>query len=290
MSCSAAAIHAGWKRDESDAEAVNVTPSTRPQDIYLRVWNALLEVNKEAHYPIRPHILNKWTQLKHGRSAAKKVVMVFQYSAGIRKQMANFYEVHDDLPADLQLTKEEIKVLYKLWPKATKKVMSVQAVIKWFQDRVKEIFESGKTEVNIPNAAGSMQVMKYPLYEIKRVDSFHNGRFTERRPTGQADLKAWLRAITANATHCCDAAILALALKDFGHNFSTVHDAAYTYGNGSMTQMLHELKRGYVEAVSFNIWDEFRRANDLPIEPTTSFEVSNTLDLSRIMDSHYIFA
>jgi hypothetical protein len=69
-----------------------------------------------------------------------------------------------------------------------------------------------------------------------------------------------------------------------------VHDAAYTYGNGSMTQMLHELKRGYVEAVSFNIWDEFRRANDLPIEPTTSFEVSNTLDLSRIMDSHYIFA
>ena len=290
MSCSAAAIHAGWKRDESDAEAVNVTPSTSPQDIYLRVWEALLEVNKEEHYPLRPHILRKWTQLKHGRAAAKKVVMVFQYSAGIRKQMANFFEVHDGLPSDLQLTKEEIKALYKLWPKATKRVMSVQAVIAWFQSRVEEIYAAGKREVVVPNAAGCTQVMKYPLYQIKRVDSFHNGRHTERIATDDADLKAWRRSITANATHCTDGAILALALKDFDANFSTVHDAAYTYANGTMTRMLAELKRGYIEAVSFNIWDEFRLANGLPLDPATSFECSNTLDLNRIKDSFYIFA
>jgi len=169
--------------------------------------------------------------------------------------------------------------------------MSVDTVIKWFQERVKEIHKQGKTQVLIPNATGAVQVMKYPLYETKRVKSFHNGQLTFREPTGEADLKGWKKAILANATHMVDAALLSIALHDFDCSFSTVHDAAYCYCNSSMTEMLNRLKFGYKQAVEFNIWDEFRRINGLdPNDPTTSFPTTDTLHLDEVLDSDYLFA
>jgi hypothetical protein len=291
MSCSAAGIHAGWKRDKADAEAVNVTPGTKPQDLYLRVWSKLLEINRIAAVPaIRPAALDQLTELGYGRKLAKKMVMVFQYSAGIRKQMEEFYQIHDELPSHLQLNKSETKELWKLWPQATEQSMSVDAVISWFQARVTELHKMGKKEILIPNATGAVQVMRYPLYEVKQVKSFHTGRLTEYIPTGEVDLRAWKRAITANATHMCDAAILAIGLHDFDSAFSTVHDAAYTYPNKSMQEMLDRLRKGYVEAVKMDIWDEFRKINGLPLDPATAFPKTNTLDLDDVLNSDYIFA
>lgn len=293
MSCSAAGIHAGWKRDKAAAELVNVTPGSKPADLYLTVWKQLMEVNQKAGSPIRPDLLQQWTDEGYGRKAAKKMIMVFQYSAGLPKQMAEFKEIHndEDFPSHLRLTEPEITALWTLWTKATSAVMSVDTVIKWFQERVKEIHKQGKTQVLIPNATGAVQVMKYPLYDLKRVKSFHNGQLTFREPTGEADLKGWKKAILANATHMVDAALLSIALHDFDCSFSTVHDAAYCYANDSMTQMLSRLKQGYKQAVEFNIWDEFRRINGLdPNDPTTSFPTTDTLHLDEVLDSDYLFA
>ena len=292
MSCSAAGIHAGWKLDAADAEAVNITPSNTPQDLYLRVWNRLLEVNRSYPVPpIRTTLLDEWTKLGYGRNVAKKMIMVFQYSAGLRKQMSEFYKIHDEIDESLQMNRDEIKSLWKLWEQTTQSSMSVDSVIGWFQDRVKEIYDMGKKEVLIPNAAGAVQVMKYPEYERPReVRSFHNGRFTERKPTGKPDLRAWKRAITANATHMTDSAIMVIALHDFEYSFSTIHDAAHTYATGAMNTMLDRLKEGYIQAVGMDIWDRFRELNGLPIEPATDFPKSNTLDLEVVRDSQYIFA
>lgn len=293
MSCSAAGIHAGWKRDRASAELVNVTPGSKPADLYLNVWKELLAVNQKEGCPIRPDLLDTWTELGLGRKVAKKMIMVFQYSAGLPKQMQEFREVHEseDFPSHLRLNEAEVTALWKLWTKATSAVMSVDTVIKWFQERVKEIYANGKTEVLIPNATGAVQVMKYPLYELRRVKSFHNGQLTFREPTGEADLKAWKKAVLANATHMVDAALLSIALHDFDCSFSTVHDAAYCYGNSSMTQMLSRLKGGFKQAVEFNIWDEFRKINGLDhTDPTTAFPTTDTLDLDEVLDSDYLFA
>lgn len=294
MSCSAAGIHSGWKLDKQAAELVNVSPGSKPQDLYLGVWNALLEANKkQSPSPIRPQLLTDITDSGYGRKIAKKMIMVFQYSAGLPKQMEEFKNIHDDdsYPLHLRLTEDEITALWKLWPKATSKVMSVDTVIEWFQKRVVELHKEGKTSVLIPNATGAVQVMKYPLYDIRRIQSFHNGRLTFREPTGEADIKAWKRSILANATHMCDSAILVIGLKDFESSFSTVHDAAYTYATDSMTQMLERLKEGFIEAVRFNIWDEFRKINGLDHkDPTTSFPRTKTLILDDVRDSDYLFA
>ena len=294
MSCSAAGIHAAWKLDEAAAELVNVTPGSRPNDLYINVWRKLLDVNKkQLPPPIRPHLLDQLTDSGWGRKIAKKMIMVYQYSAGLPKQMLEFRELHDseDFPQELRLHQEEINALWKLWPQATSKVMSVESVIKWFQARVTELHKLGKTEVLIPNATGAIQVMKYPLYNIKRIKSFHNGLISFREPTGEADLKGWKKAVLANATHMTDAAILSIALRDFKYSFSTVHDAAYCYATDAMSDMLSQLKLGFVEAVQFNIWNEFRQINGLdPNDPHTSFPQTNTLNLKDVVNSSYLFA
>lgn len=288
MSCSGAGIHAGWKLDATDAEAVNVTPSDTPQDLYMRVFKALQDVNDGS---IRPDLLQTWVEQGYARKASKRMIMVLQYSAGIKKQLEEFDDVHKDFPTHLQLTDEERMSLFKLWKKATSKAMSVDSVINWFQARVKEIHKSGKTVVLIPNATGCIQTMKYPHYETKQVMSFHNGRFTESHPTGEADLKAWKRSITANATHMCDSAIMCIAFQDFPHSFSTIHDASHTYASSAMTDMVTRLKRGYIEAVGLNIWDEFRKLNGIDTNnKATDFIQTKTLDLNDVMKSQYIFA
>ena len=293
MSCSAAGIHAGWKLDAYDAEAVNITPSNAPEDLYKRVWDALVENNKKhrPYSPIRSQRLTALTEEGYGRKISKKMIMVFQYSAGIKKQMSEFYKIHDDLPEHLQLDKDEVKAFRELWTKTTSETMSVDSVIAWFQARVEEIYKSGKTEVLIPNATGSVQVMKYPLMKkVRQVQSFHNGRFTEYEDTGKPDIKAWKRAITANATHMTDSAIMAIALHDFPYAFSTIHDAAHTYATEAMDLMTDRLKDGYVQAVGMDIWDKFREINGLPIEPATDFPKTNTLNLEDVRHSDYIFA
>lgn len=294
MSCSAAGIHSAWKLDKDAATAVNVVPGSKPNDLYLDVWNALLEANKsQSPNPIRPELLQLWTDKGYGRKVAKKMIMVYQYSAGLPKQMQEFKNIQDDdkFPEELKMTQDEVTAMYKLWPKATSKVMSVKSVIDWFQQRVIELHKLGKKEVLIPNATGSVQVMRYPLFEIRRIKSFHNGQMTFRIETGEADLKGWKRAILANATHMTDGAILALALHNFDCSFSSVHDAAYCYANGSMSEMLGRLKKGFVDATSFNIWDEFRKINGLDhTDPTTDFPTCNTLKLSEVLDSDYLFA
>ena len=90
-----------------------------------------------------------------------------------------------------------------------------------------ELHKQGKKEVLIPNATGSVQVMRYPLFEIRRIKSFHNGQMTFRIETGEADLKGWKRAILANATHMTDGAILAIALSA-AHNRGNARGGAIT--------------------------------------------------------------
>jgi DNA-directed RNA polymerase len=174
-------------------------------------------------------------------------------------------------------------------------VCSFSFVVDWFQARVQEIFDSGKTIVNIPMPTGSTQVMKYPIYKPHQVKSFHHGslgytKLTEYKPTDKPDMKKWNSSITANAIHSLDASCLALGLKQFPVAFSTVHDAVYTYGASCMDDILASLKQSYIDTVSFDIWTEFLTANGLEATPENAPPIVGNLDLSMVLQSDYIFA
>ena len=127
-----------------------------------------------------------------------------------------------------------------------------------------------------------------------RVKSFHYGsqdyKTYEHEPTDEAGIKKWLSSVTANTIHSIDASAMVLAFKDFQYSFSTIHDAAHTYAGKAMDEMLVNLKKGFIEAVSFNIWDEFRKHNDLSLDPKSSPPIVGNLELDSVMNSDYLFS
>ena len=296
MSCSGAGLMAGIRRCKDGATLVNVYPTDEPQDLYRACWDTLCKLNKSKPVPyIRTQLLDRWTSEKHGRSVSKLIIMVAQYAAGEWKQMQEFYDYHDDLPEDLQFNEEEIKAFKVLWQKAMAKECSFSFVIDWFQARAQEIYDSGAKEIKIPTPTGSLQRMFYPEYKTKQQDTFYHGsmryRLTEWVPTDKPNVKKWLSSIVPNAIHSLDGSLLAIGLHDFDVSFSTVHDAVYTYAGSCMDDMLTRLKRGYVEAVSYDIWTEFMIANGLDhTDPTLAPPIVGTLDLDMVMKSDYIFA
>ena len=302
MSCSGAGLMAGIRRCKTGATLVNVFPTNEPQDLYRACWDALVSLNKEEQIPpIRTELLDKLTELKHGRSIAKKMIMVAQYAASDWKQSQELYEYHDALPEELKLNKDEIKSFKALWKEAMKKVCSFSFVVDWFQARAQEIYDSGAKEIRIPTPTGSVQRMFYPEYEVKQVKSFYSGslkykenkdtKITEYIPTDKPNLDKWLSSITANAIHSLDGSCLTIGLHDFPVSFSTVHDAVYCYASSSMDDILERLKAAFIETVSFDIWTEFLKANNLPTDNPKSYPpIVGNLDLSQVMQSDYIFA
>ena len=300
MSCSGAGLMAGIRRCKTGATLVNVFPTNEPQDLYRACWDALVDLNDKQTTPIiRKEILQIWTSRKYGRAVAKKMIMVAQYGANEWKQMEEFYELHDELIEEEQLTKEEIKEFRKLWKQAMNEVCSFNFVVDWFQARVKEIFDSGANEIRIPTPTGSVQRMFYPIYKLKQVKSFYSGsmnyrdetRLTEYEPTDKPDLNKWLSSTPPNVIHSLDGSLLAIALHNFDEPFSSVHDAIYCYASNSMNKVLKKLKEAYVETVSFDIWTEFLKANNLPTDNPVSYPpIVGNFDIKEVLNSDYIFA
>tara|TARA_B100001989_G_scaffold199791_1_gene148321 strand:+ start:1627 stop:4233 length:2607 start_codon:yes stop_codon:yes gene_type:complete len=294
--CSGAAVMAAIRRCKTGARLVNVFPSPEPKDLYRACWDALVELNSQYAEPlIRPSILNNWTTKKYGRKAAKLMIMVAQYGAGDQKQMDEFWQFHDqEVPTKYKLIKEEFKAVRKLWFPAMKRVCSFTFVLDWFQKKVQEIYDSGAKEVIIPTPVGSIQIMNYPEYDIHRVKSFHHGnlnyKMSDYQPTDKPDINKWISAITANTVHSIDSSVMVLSFDNFPYDFSTIHDAAYTYAGEPMDFMIKNLKEGFIKACSFNIWDEFRKANNLPIDPKSPPPIVGNLDLDSVRQSDYIFS
>jgi hypothetical protein len=294
--CSGAAVMAAIRLCKTSAKRVNVLPSTEPQDLYRACWMSLVEDNlKETIPPIRTQLLGYWSRNKLGRKAAKKIIMVAQYGAGEQRMMEEFWEFHDsEVPKRYRLNRDEMKAFRKLWMPAMNKVCSFKFVLDWFQQRAQEIHNSGKKKILVPTPSGSTQIMKYPIYDRKRIKTFHYGslnyKISDYIPTKEADLKDWRRAITANTIHSIDASIMVKAFRNFNHNFSTIHDAAHTYASKAMDEMTDRLKEAFIEACSFNIWDEFRKANDLNIDNKNTPPIVGNLDLQDVKHSDYIFS
>lgn len=76
--CSGIQHYSALLRNEQMAELVNLMPSDKPQDIYSRVLNAVLEQLRADHDS--PHA-RSWLELQPDRSLTKAVVMTMPYSA-----------------------------------------------------------------------------------------------------------------------------------------------------------------------------------------------------------------
>ena len=294
--CSGQQLIAGFLKNGELAERVNVLPTTKPGDIYRDTMDRMLEfVAADEIANFRPKV-TKALKGSIGRKMSKKGFISGQYGSGSKRQLLDMFEYIDN-DTDIELADHEKLLIKKHWPEALEDICKIRVVFNWFKDLVEEVHANGGKEVLIPTPTGSMIHQKYPTPKTIKVTTFSFGSSDYKpsstnceTPSKTPNLGKWKTATAANTIHGAgDASLLCLGLHDFPHSFYCVHDSISSHAGKPMSDLQKALKQAYVEVISFDIWNEIRRANGLPTDVSKLPALSNSLDVSQIMNSDYLF-
>ena len=294
--CSGQQLIAGFLRSAELAERVNVLPTTKPGDIYRDTMDRMLELaaeDDEANFT-RPVL--KALKGSIGRKTSKKGFMSGQYGSGSKRQLEDMLNYIND-ETDLKLKNSEVLLIKKYWSVALEDICKIRVVFNWFKNLVQELHELGKDEVIIPTKTGSVIHQRYPVPKITKITTFNFGSSdyktsttNGRESTNKADLGKWKTATAANTIHGAgDASLLCMALHDFEHPFYCVHDSISTHAGMPLKHLQKRLKDAYKEVVSFDLWNEVRRANGLPVDDSYLPALIGDLKLDDVDKAEYLF-
>ena len=317
-SCSGQQLIAGQVRCAALAEAVNVLPTNCPQDIYRRVMERFLVLVKQQGGRVFRNGVKEQLQGKIGRAIAKPPVMTGGYGSTLYGQLNQIRKVIVDNDLVTPVKNEDPCVTFfgakgwelftgnaetgvkSLWSQAMEDVTQLRATFGWFAEQAELAFNAGKKELLMPLPNGSVIHETYHTSITHQVETFNFGSTRYKKKASKAQINItdpnnnnktkWRTATTANYIHGLDACVLAFALEDFQHPFYGIHDCVATYAGKPMEDLKDKLREAFVKVSSFSIWDEFRKANDLPFDPATAPPIIGTLDLPKIMESDYLFS
>ena len=294
-SCSGTSIFNAWRRNLHGAKLTNLVETSEPADIYMEVWREMKRLAPDDLFP--SYRIKKLEKSPLLRKMMKEGYVPAQYASPSNEQHQRMKRFNKNKlkPKGLAFKDEEMKVFCKLWDEALNKVSSINTVIAWFQARIKEIVNEGKTEVKYTTANGSVMTLKYPKIKTRQVRTFHYGSANyrtvdEQKLLDEMNTKKMSSSITANITHSTDATALCAALWDWEKPFVSLHDAVGMPPGKLVDIGTRRLKEGLVEACRHSVWDAFRIANDLPLSPHSAPPIIGDLDLEDILTSNYLFA
>ena len=294
--CSGQQLIAGFLRSGELAARVNVLPTTKPGDIYKDTMDKMLELAADDEQASFTRKTLKALKGSIGRKMSKKGFMSGQYGSGTERQLTDMFAFIDE-DTDLKLNEVETLLIRKYWSEALEEICKIRVVFNWFRSLVEELHDLGKTEVIIPTPTGSRIHQRYPIPKLHSIRTFSFGssdykvsETEEMRSTNRADLGKWKTATAANTIHGAgDASLLCMALHDFEHPFYCVHDSIACPATSAMKQLQERLRAAYKQVVTFDLWNEVRRANGLPTGETYLPALCNDLDLDLIDKSEYLF-
>ncbi len=99
-----------------------------------------------------------------------------------------------------------------------------------------------------------------------------------------------LRGIVPNITHLTDSAALSESFWDYNGDFVSIHDCIGLPPGDKLDEGVARLKKGFINSTKYNVWDQFRIENGLPLEPQTSGPVVGDLDIEQIQESKYLYS
>jgi DNA-dependent RNA polymerase len=294
-SCSGTSIFNAWRLNKHGARMTNLIDTDSPADIYMEVWH---EIRRSApKKAFRTRHLNRLEKSKLLRKMMKSVYVPASYASPVQEQLRSLKQYNTDKlkPLNLHFTDEEMKVLCELWVVALDKVSSINSIVSWFRSRTEDALDLGNQEITYTSPNGSVMSLRYPKTKLKRVKTIHYGSgvyqdMWEEEALPVPHKPKLLNAVTANVTHLTDAAALCAALYDLETPFVGIHDAAGFPPGEQLEEGIQRLKRGFLEATSYSVWDGFRKDNGLPLEPVNAGPVIGDLDLSTMLKSNYLFS
>ena len=294
-SCSGTSIFNAWRLNKHGALKTNLIDTPAPADIYMEVWHEIKRLLPVGS--VRASFIKRLEASKLLRKMMKSVYVPASYASPRGEQLMKLKVFNEEMltPADLAFKPAELEEVQKVWSEALDNVSSINTVVGWFRDRTKEALDNGSKEIIVTSSNGSRMILRYPKSSLKAVPVIGNSTFQSRRKylndyKDEPNRKKLLDSITANVTHMTDASCLVEALWDWDMPFVGVHDAVGLPASKALDEGLCRLKQGLITATQHNIWDTFRRDNNLPLSPTTAAPIIGDLDLELIKASNYIFS
>ncbi len=295
-SCSGTSIFNTWRLNRTGAAQTNVIDTAEPADIYLAVWQEIKRLAPANTF--RMSHLQRLDKSRLVRKMMKSVYVPAQYSSSTNEQHYKLQKFNREVlkPANLHFKDTELDVLKKLWTKALDEVSSINTVVKWFKERTDEALTNGANQIKYTSCNGSVMHLTYPKSKAKEIRTLsHKGstKLRERQiqePTKEVNKVKLRNAVTANVTHLTDASALCAAMWDFEASWVGLHDAVGLAPSQALDEAIEKLKKGFAEATSYNVWEQFCLDNDLPIDAQTPAPIIGDLDIADIQKSTYLYS
>lgn len=309
-SCNGLQHFSAMLRDPIGGAAVNLIPSEKPQDIYQRVADRVMEKLKViAENPDDPmHFYGDgWYRFGINRSICKRPVMVLPYGGtyrscleyvrdGVRQQIADGKEN----PFGLDLPKATSHLAPLVWEAIGEVVVAARVAMDWLQ-KVAGIVTRAGHPVRWTTPTGFKVVQEYRKMRLVRVKTRFCGSliyFGHYEETNKYDPAKNSLAISPNFVHSLDASALVNTVVECHragiNSFAMIHDSYGTHA-ADTDQLAETLRRCFVDLYSkHDVLQELRDelvalfpdiADKLPPIPE-----KGTLDISEVEQSRYFFA
>lgn len=298
-SCNGLQNFSACLRDEVGGQATNLTPSSRPQDIYTRVADVTLNKLK-AMEEDEEGFRSKW--IAHGipRGLVKRSVMTLPYGS-------TRFSCRDFILKDYML-KEEPKEFPKeaygkaagflakvVWDSIGDVVIKAREAMDWLQKCSGKILKQHQ-DIRWRTPTGFVVCQRYQALEKNgtiRVNIFGGTFFGMSKKSDKPDPVRHRNGIAPNFVHSLDAAHMqrvAIRCKREGiHNLAMIHDDFGTLA-ADAERFNRIIREEFVSIYQEDNWLE-RFAQDyidmgIPLDPPPS--VGN-LDILQVLDSKYFF-
>jgi DNA-directed RNA polymerase len=299
-SCNGLQVLSILLRDEIGGAAVNVVPSSRPNDIYQLVADRTL-ARIEAGSKLGEQYAAEWLKLGVSRSMVKRPVMCLPYSISQRSAMMYLKDSYLDLHRDGPWTDPSLPcgfLIRKLWPSIGEVVVKGVEFLNWAKAAGKVIVDCGLHPIWVTPDGFTVQ-QSYYSYRPSRVKTSF-GREAHiwqiRNQTAKLDRRKHVSGIVPNFVHSLDATaarntarrLAAAKIPDmaFVHDSYLVHAAFHPV-------LARELREAWVETFEGDPLRDWIRQIDAQLPKGKALPAPpeyGALDIKCIRDSKYFFA
>ena len=277
-----------WLKDRELASDTNVISNQdgKPKDLYSRIFDRMLSLMEEDNKSFHLAALKSMKENGFGRAIVKAAFQGGQYGAGEKKQ-------YQEIDAKIQsLEKENMLKLMEETPSganekdmfkhyfwiALEKVCKLNTLNDYFRTVADAAFVKGLERVKIKTPIGTELDIEYKPAKSRQVPTFHYGESSPRKtsilkevdkPTPEqkeVQHKNWRMSLCANTTHAMDANLIAMALRDFPHPFTSVHDCLGCHAGSRMDDLRERLLQSFVRIADFNLFEEINKSNGLQVD------------------------
>jgi DNA-directed RNA polymerase len=301
--------------DEVGAEAVNVSPSDRPQDIYQRVAEGVLAVLEQdaAENPLAALWLKSGLV---GRKLTKRPTMTFGYGSkkfGFRNQLIEHLHGLDNWVQIRTLFSEDTgeqpkSLVYPacsymstlIWEALAQVVVAASQGMAWMQTVARQIAKTGKcVEWAVPGTGFPVrqEYMRFTFRQVKTMLAGSVYKPAVYTDTDKPDAVKQANAMAPNVVHSLDAAALMLTVEQANalgvDHFGMVHDSYATHATdcpllaGITRQAFFGLyaNQDVINNLATQFVAQVGDVSKFPMPPS-----KGTLDLSGVLLSDYFFS